>query len=410
MIKVMRMKKMTVIAAMVFAATFVFAQNNEMVKVRGRGVGTNKTEALKDAYRDAIERAVGLYVDAEQMLKNEELVKDQILTQSNAYIEQYEVAKETTKPNGLVEILILAEVRKVALKKKLTEMMPPRSYGLSDGLKNAHAKITTVEKRDVDGATLLAKTLEGFDPHILSIDCSLASNEPVMAKKKSNWPPIPSDSIAVNYRFRIEVNRRRYSENVVSKLQPVLEQISLTKPQTIAISSTKGESGGNYFVHKSNFDMAGFHCSSIKRFDWDAILRKPQARENVNFFVLVTGGNKFDTVFNGIVYELDNSAYEVVQRWERYFHSYERFCCIPKFAVSLLDKDGTMIVRDTMALGVRCSLVTGLNYNGRKITVMAPWFDPVHGNLFLDCYSLHKFIIPKDALPEVKDLKIEIVK
>ena len=45
---------------------------NETVKVPGRGVGTDKDTALKDAYRDAIERAVGLYVDAEQMAKNDE--------------------------------------------------------------------------------------------------------------------------------------------------------------------------------------------------------------------------------------------------------------------------------------------------------------------------------------------------
>ena len=63
-----------------------FCDDAEVVKVRGRGIGTNKMEALKDAYRDAVEQAVGLYVDAEQMVKNEDLVKDQILTQSNAYI------------------------------------------------------------------------------------------------------------------------------------------------------------------------------------------------------------------------------------------------------------------------------------------------------------------------------------
>jgi len=70
---------MAVVAGML-AATLALADNGEIVKVRGRGVGADKTEALKDAYRDAVERAVGLYVDAEQMMKNEELVKDQILT------------------------------------------------------------------------------------------------------------------------------------------------------------------------------------------------------------------------------------------------------------------------------------------------------------------------------------------
>ena len=101
------MKKLMVAAVAVLAAMFVSAQDAELVKVRGKGTGADRTEALKDAYRDAVERAVGLYVDAEQMMKNEELVKDQILTQSNAYIDKYDVVKETTKPNGLVEVQIL---------------------------------------------------------------------------------------------------------------------------------------------------------------------------------------------------------------------------------------------------------------------------------------------------------------
>ena len=98
-----------VVVAMAMLAAF--ADDVEIVKVKGQGVGADKAEALKDAYRDAVERAVGLYVDAEQMMKNEKLVTDQILTQSNAYIEKYNIVVEAKKPNGLVAITILANVR-----------------------------------------------------------------------------------------------------------------------------------------------------------------------------------------------------------------------------------------------------------------------------------------------------------
>lgn len=54
-------------------------------KVVARGVGKDKASALKDAYRDAVEKAVGLYVEAETVADNEELVQDQVLTHSNAY-------------------------------------------------------------------------------------------------------------------------------------------------------------------------------------------------------------------------------------------------------------------------------------------------------------------------------------
>ena len=54
------MNKLMVVAAGLLAASFAIAQDVEIVKVKGRGVGTDKTEALKDAYRDAVERAVGM--------------------------------------------------------------------------------------------------------------------------------------------------------------------------------------------------------------------------------------------------------------------------------------------------------------------------------------------------------------
>ena len=203
------MKKIIVVAAALFAATFAFAEDSEIVKVRGKGTGVDKAEALKDAYRDAVERAVGLYVDAEQMMKDEELVKDQILTQSNAYIERYDVAKETTKPNGLVEIQILAEVRKAALTKKISDVMPTKTFRLSDGLKNEHAKITTEEKRNVDGAALPKKALEGFDPLALALDCSLASTESVVGTLSGKLGPAKG-TIRVNYLFKAEINEARF--------------------------------------------------------------------------------------------------------------------------------------------------------------------------------------------------------
>ncbi len=94
-------------AAGVSAAT---ASVGETVQVKGKGVGTTQESALKDAYRSAVEAAVGLYVDAEQMMKNDEVIKDQILTQSNAYIEKYEI-KGRSEREGLIEIVIWAQVR-----------------------------------------------------------------------------------------------------------------------------------------------------------------------------------------------------------------------------------------------------------------------------------------------------------
>ena len=230
------MKKLIVIVAAAFAAAFAFAQDAEIVKVKGRGIGADKTEALKDAYRDAVERAVGLYIDAEQMVKNEELVKDQILTQSNAYIEKYDVAKETAKPNGLVEVQIIAEVRKTVLAKKIADVMPDKTFRLGGELQNAHAKISTTEKRNADGAALLENVLKDLDPLELSLDYSLASSEAVIGDLSGRMGNSNSGTVRVNYLFKAKIDEKRFFENVAGRLTEVLEQISIDGPQDVTIS------------------------------------------------------------------------------------------------------------------------------------------------------------------------------
>jgi len=122
-----------------------FAEDRDLVSVKGTGTGITEPEALKDAYRDAVETAVGLYVDAEQMVKNDEIVEDKILTQSNAYIESYDVLKKSTA-NGVCTIKILAKVKTKALTKKLSSTMKTQTVEVGSELQNLYANEVTKKK------------------------------------------------------------------------------------------------------------------------------------------------------------------------------------------------------------------------------------------------------------------------
>ena len=413
------MKSLMIVAAMAFVAAFAFAQDVEIVKVKGRGVGANKTEALKDAYRDAVERAVGLYVDAEQMMKNEELVKDQILTQSNAYIEKCEVAKEMAKSNGLVEIQILAEVRKTALTKKISDVMPSKTFKLSDGLKNVHAKMTTTEKRNVDGAALLKNALEGFRPVVLVAECELASPQHVI--RKMGHPRDPKNMIAVNYLFRTKINQQRYLEYVVPRLKDVLGQISLSEPRAVSIpirinrsgdvetmvaEARRREGGGLDYEHDATVAIW-----QNPRWLENVILDNPGSEDAVGFFVLVTGVNKYRTSATGIRYEVDEASQKVIGKWINAETS------SLEFSAAILDSAGeTIAVKKIVPYSngwgiLRWSTSDWRQSNGQwmNVTMIAPLGGSQSGFVFED-FTWHEFVIPKDALPEVKDMKIEIVK
>ena len=77
-------------------------------------MGATKEEALKDALRAAVRQVVGEVVDGETIVKNEELVKDQILTYSDGFVPEHKVTSERHE-NGLLHVGIQATVQRRSL-------------------------------------------------------------------------------------------------------------------------------------------------------------------------------------------------------------------------------------------------------------------------------------------------------
>ena len=387
------MKRLMVVLAALLAVAFAFAQDAEIVKVKGRGIGADKTEALKDAYRDAVERAVGLYVDAEQMLKNEELVKDQILTQSNAYIDKYDVAKETTKPNGLVEIQILAEVRKTALTKKISDVMPAQTFRLNTSVtQNLHAQLVTDEKRSADGAALLKNALEGLDPVRQLVKATLASPEPTVVENK--------DFVTLRYLFKFEIDCDRYFKDFLPHIQKTFEQISTTEPKTIWLTGSRSEFAGRKSVtFRGNSGGGRISTSS----------RGP--RDTRGFFedvLLFTECDEKLTTAKARLYGLSESAGKVLAAWQSRFvwgktgRDYGRQ--VASYNIVVKSKDGDVICVVPLSLSYCDLLPIAPTAQGNARTAIIA---PLTG-ITADCYS--KFAdckVPKDDLPNVASITIE---
>ena len=71
--------------------------------------GRTPKEALKDAFRQAVQQVVGVAVDAETQVKNDEVIADKVLTYSDGLITKYEEVSKTER-KGLVRIKIKATV------------------------------------------------------------------------------------------------------------------------------------------------------------------------------------------------------------------------------------------------------------------------------------------------------------
>ena len=393
---------------------------NDIVNVRGKGVGESESTALKDAYRDAIETAVGMYVDAEQEAKNGHLVKDEILTQSNAYIDGYKLL-DKKMVDGLVAVTIEAKVRKQALTKRISGGKGAKTLSLDDSLKDVHAKSTTLSKRDGDGAALLKKELANLNAFAQLYDVSLASAKPVVLKD--------GGAVAeVAWLFKLDVDRDRYTKEFLPHMERVLKQISVTEPKPFRATGEKYyDKRGGYGPELDDYmadDYAAsaiYHdkiCADTFRLsssvfgenDEIHIPGKNQPPYSLSAddksrtlgVVVVESANKSLTVIKGNAYTLDNASCAVYEAWNN--AQMARRC---RYSVTFVDGDGEEVSTGIVDFGSYGGLGFEAFWSGydsnNYVWMITPWA----GTNAAAFYKWFKFKIDKDDLPRIKSIKVE---
>lgn len=85
--------------------------------INGDNKAKARDEALRDAYRRAIEKGVGITIRSETEMQMLEVLKDVIMSNSEGYVKKWEIKKEGIRDDGLYSVTINAEVVKGAIKK-----------------------------------------------------------------------------------------------------------------------------------------------------------------------------------------------------------------------------------------------------------------------------------------------------
>jgi tetratricopeptide (TPR) repeat protein len=134
------------------------AGTNDIVEVVAQGMGTDQNSALLNAYSNAVQQALGLYVDAETMVKNDQIVRDQILTYSKGFIQKVDIVSQN-QASGLFQVNIRAQVKR----QKLMEQAKVNNIALKsvDGA-SLHGQVLTQVKQEEDAKALLTKALSPF--------------------------------------------------------------------------------------------------------------------------------------------------------------------------------------------------------------------------------------------------------
>lgn len=124
----------TLLAVFVVFTLFIgFSSSVAAKEIMVEGYGESREEAINDGLRNAIEQAVGVLVDSETVVKNLQLVKDEIYTQSRGFVNGFEVLSET-EDNGGVRVRLKAVVDTAPNSQLLSKLQQLNliQYGLED--------------------------------------------------------------------------------------------------------------------------------------------------------------------------------------------------------------------------------------------------------------------------------------
>lgn len=83
-----------------------------MQEVEATGQGINADEAFKQAVIDAVRQVVGTLVSAENVISNDKLIKDEVLTLSNGFVEQVIKQEKSKTVDGAWNVKLRCVVRK----------------------------------------------------------------------------------------------------------------------------------------------------------------------------------------------------------------------------------------------------------------------------------------------------------
>lgn len=147
------------IITLVFAGIAYSQAMDDMKVVVTSGIGVTAEKARINALKNAIEQVIGSYVTAETRIKNDELIKDEILQYSAGYVKKHEILSKNQDEDGLWEVNIRASVISTKLKMKIEKMN--LSVKKIDGGSLFGEAITKIEERK-DAWTLMNGILDKY--------------------------------------------------------------------------------------------------------------------------------------------------------------------------------------------------------------------------------------------------------
>ena len=140
------------------------------------GIGSNRSIALQEAFKEAVRQGIGTYIESSTIVRNDEIIKDNIIELAYGYVESYKVLSESQKEKTY-RIKILANVSNEAVSAVLSNLLPANTLTEKDREKlniqldseisaqiNQHLRATRKAAIDKVAGNICRKIFEEYRP------------------------------------------------------------------------------------------------------------------------------------------------------------------------------------------------------------------------------------------------------
>ena len=235
------------------------AQEPATETVAVEGIGKTEASAKKAAFREAIQKVVGVLIDANTQVKNEEIIKDEVLEYSGGFISKSEILSSKKDDEGLVRLKVKCVVEKTQVKKRLEDLKVLTVDLNGSGI--AEKEMTKEEMRK-DAAKFVNKALEERkkcyklivpsnvndlektkdDKLVIPVEVSLDAE--MVKKWNSNWIPalkkLASDECSEILRYK---KNHLNTLDANSKFEPFNSAVSSKKELIMKVAETVTKDG-----------------------------------------------------------------------------------------------------------------------------------------------------------------------
>ena len=225
--------------------TGMFAVAAEVQTTVSQGIGSSADAALKDALNQAVQQVVGSLVNSETLVKNDKLIKEEILTHSNGYVKKYHVLKKVHPiSNGMYSVTIKAEVVEQTLKERLNNINVTQVT--LDDMHNIWAQIESQNSRKDSAEYFLIKTLNKLKKTDFL--------QPILVDKNGNRghravpsiiPTEDNSKVIFSIGAIIKFNHKKFVTEIQQILRKTLERLCKDKSKYIKLSNVPKSYGFN---------------------------------------------------------------------------------------------------------------------------------------------------------------------